>query len=74
VQTDPIHEKLRIGVIGCGDVAYRRYFPALATLADRVEIVGCCSASAASAERAAAHVRTWSANATAYTDVGRMLA
>jgi len=66
--------KLRIGVVGCGDVAYRRYFPPLQTLADRVEIAGCCSGSVASAERAAAHVRTWSPDAAAYTDLGRMLA
>jgi predicted dehydrogenase len=70
----PVGDKLRIGIIGCGDVAFRRYFPALATVADRVEIVGCCSASAASAERGAAHVRAWSPDATAYTDLARMLA
>jgi predicted dehydrogenase len=66
--------KLRIAVIGCGDVAYRRYFPALESLAERVEIRGCCSSSAASAERAAGHVRPWSPLVASYTDVARMLA
>jgi predicted dehydrogenase len=58
--------RLRVGVLGCGDVAHRRYLPALATLADRVELVGCCdtdgekAAGAADAMRGVwPDVRTW---------------
>lgn len=29
--------KLRIGIIGCGDVAHRHYLPALTALADGIE-------------------------------------
>ena len=32
---------LRIGLVGCGDVARRHYLPALADLADRVRVVSC---------------------------------
>jgi predicted dehydrogenase len=69
-----IDRKLRIGVIGCGDVAHRHYFPALQRLADRVEVAGCCDSNAEAAERTATEMRSWSPDATAYTDAGRMLA
>ncbi len=39
--------KVRIGIVGCGDVAHRRYLPALASIRDRVEIGGCCDPNAA---------------------------
>jgi len=52
--------RLRIGVIGCGDVAYRRYLPALVSLADRVELIACCDADGDKAISAADAVRgTW---------------
>jgi predicted dehydrogenase len=70
----PIERKIRIGVIGCGDVAYRRYFPALELLADRVEVAGCVASSAESAQRAADSVRGWSPSAVGYSDVAAMLA
>jgi predicted dehydrogenase len=69
-----IQTKFRIGVVGCGDVAYRNYFPALALLADRLEVAGCVASSAASAQKAADSVRSWSPDACAYTDLARMLA
>jgi predicted dehydrogenase len=61
--------RTRIGVIGCGDVAHRRYLPALASLADRVEVVGCCDARPEAAERAADAVRDWSPDVRAFTEV-----
>lgn len=70
----PLGRKLRIGVIGCGDVAHRRYFPALHLLADQVEVAGCCDSGADAAEGAAAQMRAWSPGATAYTELARMLA
>jgi predicted dehydrogenase len=66
--------KLRIGVIGCGDVAFRRYIPVLHLLADRVEVAACCDARAENAARGVDTVRSWSPGATAFTDLARMLA
>lgn len=54
-----------MGIIGCGDVAHRRYLPALADLAEQVEVVGCCDPSGEEAARAAASVE--GSAATAYT-------
>jgi predicted dehydrogenase len=65
--------KIRIGVVGCGDVAHRRYLPALAEHASVAELVGCCDLQADAAERAANAVSAWSPNATAFTDLETML-
>ena len=61
--------KTRVGVIGCGDVAHRRYLPALAGLADQVELVGCCDARPEAAEQAADAVRGWSPDVKAFTQI-----
>lgn len=65
--------KVRIGIVGCGDVAHRRYLPALASMPDRVEIGGCCDRDAAAAARAADSVRAWSPDVEAHTDLAGML-
>ena len=65
--------KLRIAIVGCGDVFYRSYLAPLAALADRVAIVGCCSRTARSADLAAEAVRGWSSAAVAFYDLGEML-
>ena len=62
-------DRTRVGVIGCGDVAHRRYLPALASLGDRVELVGCCDARPEAAERAADAVRDWSPAVGAFSQV-----
>jgi predicted dehydrogenase len=67
-------DRLRIGIVGCGDVAHRHYLPALASMADEVEIV---AAAGPRAEAAAAFARAaapWSPEARAYADTGEMLA
>src|ERR1035437_2806279 len=46
--------RLRVAIVGCGDVAHRHYLPPLAALADRAEIVGCGDARLEAAERLAA--------------------
>jgi predicted dehydrogenase len=66
--------KIRVGIVGCGDVAHRRYVPALASLRKVVEIVACCDSGPGAAERAAAAVAEWSPDATAYVDLDRMFA
>lgn len=65
--------KVRIGIVGCGDVAHRRYLPALAAMPDLVEVGGCCDPNEAAAERAADSVRSWSPDVQAHTDLARML-
>jgi predicted dehydrogenase len=66
--------RIRVGIIGCGDVAHRWYLPALAGLRETVEIVACCDASPGRAERAIAALVEWSPGATPYTELDRMLA
>jgi predicted dehydrogenase len=66
--------KIRVAIVGCGDVAHRRYLPALASQRDSVEVVACCDSGSGAAERAAAAVADWSPGATPYLDLDRMLA
>src|SRR5207244_657205 len=65
--------KLRIGLIGCGDVAHRRYLPALALFSDRVEIAACCDSRPEAAARAQLQAQRTSPGAKAYSDVAAML-
>jgi len=66
-------DRLRIGVIGCGDVAHRRYLPALESLADRVDLVACCDADGEKAVRAANAVRRTWPGVRAFTDLAELL-
>jgi predicted dehydrogenase len=70
----PPRRRLRVGIVGCGDVAHRRYLPALADLAESVEVVGCCDPSLEEAARAAASVESWSSAALAYSEIDRLVA
>jgi predicted dehydrogenase len=45
-------DKLRVGVIGCGDVAFRNYLPAIRQIPDRFDLVAVCDQDKARAERA----------------------
>ena len=65
--------RIRVAIVGCGDVAHRWYLPALAGLRDLVGVVACCDAGSGKAERATAAVADWSPGATPYTDIDRML-
>ena len=65
--------KLRIGLVGCGDVAHRHYLPALAALADEIEVVGCSAARPAAAERLAAATRGWSPRIRAFGRLTELL-
>ena len=67
-------ERTRIAIIGCGDVAYRHYLPALADLAEQVEIRALVDQRPEAAERAAAFVVGWSPAAVAQRDVPSMVA
>ena len=66
--------KLRLAIVGTGDVAYRHYLPALEPLADQVAITAFVDPRPGAAERAAASVAAWSPGAAPYTDLDAMLA
>jgi predicted dehydrogenase len=54
--------KLRLGVVGCGDVASRHYLPALASVAGRIELCGVSDPRREAAERLAGAVAAWAPN------------
>jgi predicted dehydrogenase len=67
-------DRIRLAVIGCGDVAYRHYLPALAAMADRVVVAALVDPKPGAAERAAASVAGWSPGARSYRQLDAMLA
>src|SRR5262245_27606828 len=66
-------DRLRIGIVGCGDVAYRHYLPGLASRAADVAVVAAADPRPGAAEALAAAVADWSPGATAYLDPVEML-
>ena len=68
------NRKLRVGVVGCGDVAHRRYLPALSEYSAVAEVVACCDPQPGAAERAVEAVIGWSPNAQPHANVETMLA
>jgi hypothetical protein len=67
-------DRLRIGIVGSGDVAHRHYLPTLAAEAERVSIAAFADPREGAAEVAADAVSSWSQAALAYRDVATMLA
>jgi predicted dehydrogenase len=67
-------DRIRIAVIGCGDVADRHYLPALEALADKVVIAALVDPRPGAADRAVASVARWSPGATAHLALEDMLA
>ena len=65
--------RLRLGVIGCGDVAFRHYLPALASQSDRIELVGVSDPRAEAAERLANAVRAWSTEVRTFDSPAKLL-
>ncbi len=45
--------KHKIGIIGCGNIAHQKHFPALVNAKDRAEIIACCDLIRDRAEKAA---------------------
>ena len=66
-------EKLRIGIIGCGDVAHRHYLPGLASREDAVRVAAAADPVAGAADRLATAVAGWSTGTTPYLDAEEML-
>ncbi|HEX5825456.1 MAG TPA: Gfo/Idh/MocA family oxidoreductase, partial [Candidatus Limnocylindrales bacterium] len=65
--------KLRLAIVGCGDVLYRHYLPALEALGDRVTIRALVDPRSNAAAAAADAVRAWSPAAAPFTDLDVML-
>jgi predicted dehydrogenase len=66
-------EGLRIGLVGCGDVARRHYLPALADR-DGVRVVSLMDARLDAARAMAGEIAEWSPDARAFDDLDAMLA
>lgn len=66
--------RLRVAIVGCGDVAHRFYLPPLIELAAKAEIVGCCDARIEAAERLAALVCPTSPGVASFDRLDEMLA
>lgn len=64
--------KLKIGIIGCGGIAYGKHLPALAKQGDKAELVAFCDIELERAQKAAAEFGT--ENAAVGTDYKVMLA
>jgi predicted dehydrogenase len=67
------NRKIRVGIVGCGDVAFRRYLPALSEHSSVAKVVACCDPQPAAAERAVDAMESWSPGAQAHTDLETML-
>jgi predicted dehydrogenase len=65
--------KLRLGIVGCGDVARRHYVPVLADDADRVSIVSLMDTRLGAAEALARDIAGWSPEARVFDDLDTML-
>jgi predicted dehydrogenase len=66
-------DRLRIGIVGCGDVAHRHYLPALADVSSDVRIAAVMDPHEEAARRTAADIAEWSAGARVYSDLATML-
>ena len=74
--TEPtdVSGRLKLGLVGGGDVAHRHYLPGIASRADRVAITAAADPNLAAAEGVASAVSAWSPAARTYGSVGEMLA
>jgi predicted dehydrogenase len=67
-------DRLRIGIVGCGDVAHRHYLPALADLAEHIHVVALMDPREEAAQATATSIAPWSPGARLYTNLDTMLA
>ena len=66
-------DRLRIGIVGCGDVAHRHYLPGLESRSDAVLIAAVADSSAERAEGVASAVANWSPGTATYRSAEEML-
>jgi predicted dehydrogenase len=71
--TTPRPDRLRVGIVGCGDVAHRHYLPALETMADRVTLAAVADPRESAGEAVAAAVAGWSPGTQVYRDLDEMV-
>lgn len=64
---------LSIGIVGCGDVAYRHYVPALESMKDEVQIAAVSDPRSDAARQLAQRVSTWSGEPRVFTELDAML-
>jgi predicted dehydrogenase len=67
-------DRIRIGLVGCGDVAHRHYLPTLAALAEHVRVAALTDPREDVAQSTAEGIASWSPDARAYGDLEAMLA
>jgi predicted dehydrogenase len=67
-------ERIRIGIVGAGDVAHRHYLPALGSAADRIALVAVADPRDEAGERVAEAVSAGSPGTRVYRDLDDMLA
>jgi predicted dehydrogenase len=68
-----VTDQLRIGIIGCGDVAHRRYLPGIESRSDRVIVAAAADPRPGAAEAVAQSVASWSPDTRPYLDAAQML-
>lgn len=66
----PVPARVRIGVVGCGDIAFRTYLPGIAALEEKVKLIAVCDIVEERAQRAKEQFNAQEA----YTDFQEMLA
>lgn len=71
--TSSKRRRLRIGIVGAGDVAHRHYLPSLAALSDALIVAAVADPREGAGERVAAAVASWSPGTRVYRDLEQML-
>jgi len=66
-------DRIRVGIVGCGDVAHRHYLPALESLADVVSVAAVADPRDGAAAAVAAAVAAWSPGTEVHREVDAML-
>ncbi len=66
-------ERIRVAIVGCGDVAHRHYLPGLESMADQVTIAAASDPRAGAAEALASAVANWSPGTRPFRDLSAML-
>jgi predicted dehydrogenase len=66
-------DRVRVGIVGCGDVVHRHYLPALASMADHVTLAAVADPRAGAGEAVAAAAAAWSPGTAVFRDVEAML-
>jgi predicted dehydrogenase len=67
-------DRIRVGIVGCGDVAHRHYLPALAEMAAHVRVAAVTDPRENVARETARSIAGWSPDARVYGDLSAMLA